>query len=84
MILVDTSVSVDHLRVADAKLAALLERGAVRMHPMIIGELACGNLKNRAELLSLWRNLPRIDAATDAEALYFLEQHQLMGKSSMT
>ncbi len=80
MILVDTSVWIDHLRVADTKLAALLARGTVGMHPMIIGELACGNLKNRTELLSLWRNLPRIGAATDAEALYFIERHQLMGK----
>ena len=80
MILVDTSVWIDHLRVADTKLAALLTRGTVGMHPMIIGELACGNLKNRTELLSLWRNLPCISAATDAEALYFIERHQLMGK----
>ena len=50
------------------------------MHPMIIGELACGNLRNRAELLSLWRNLPSIVQATHDEALYFLEQNRLMGK----
>ena len=47
MILVDTSVWVDHLRLADVGLAALLARGVVAMHPMIIGELACGNLRNR-------------------------------------
>ncbi len=80
MILVDTSVWVDHFRAADATLAALLARGVVGMHPMVIGELACGNLKNRTKLLNLWRNLPRIGAATDTEALYFLERHQLMDK----
>jgi predicted nucleic acid-binding protein len=48
LILVDTSVWVDHLRKGDAALAALLERGAVAMHPFIIGELACGSLADRA------------------------------------
>lgn len=80
MILVDTSVWIDHLRVADKRLAALLGRGEVVMHSMIIGELACGNLQNRTQLLSLWRNLPSIGEATHHEALYFLEQNRLMGK----
>ncbi len=80
MILVDTSVWVDHLRLADARLAALLARGVVAMHPMIIGELACGNLRNRSELISLWRGLRSITQATHDEALYFLEQNRLMGK----
>jgi predicted nucleic acid-binding protein len=80
MILVDTSVWVDHLRLAETQLATLLVRGTVAMHPMIIGELACGNLRNRTELLSLWRNLPPIVQATHDEALYFLEQNRLMGK----
>jgi predicted nucleic acid-binding protein len=80
MILVDTSVWVDHLRSANAGLIALLERGAVLTHPLIIGELACGNLQNRTALISLWRNLPRITPVTNTEALYFLEQRQLMGK----
>jgi predicted nucleic acid-binding protein len=80
MILADTSVWIDHLRGTDVRLAGLLTRGAVGMHPMIVGELACGNLKNRAELLSLWRNLPHIVPATDQEALHFLEQNRLMGK----
>ena len=47
MILVDTSVWVDHLRAGDAQLAVLLERSAVIMHAMVLGELACGNLKDR-------------------------------------
>ena len=47
---------------------------------MIIGKLACGNLKNRMELISLWQNLPRISTATDAEAMQFIDRHQLMGK----
>lgn len=58
MILVDTSVWVDHLRVGDTHLSALLERSNVVMHPMVLGELACGNLKGRRALLALWRDLP--------------------------
>jgi predicted nucleic acid-binding protein len=46
----------------------------------VIGELACGTPQNRTVLMSLWCNLPRIAPVTDAEALYFLEQRQLMGK----
>ena len=80
MILVDTSVWVDYLRGADDALAAMLEHTVVLMHPMIIGELACGNLQNREQLLTLWRNLPSMVTATNDEALYFLEQHRLMGR----
>jgi len=58
VILVDTSVWVDHLRVGDTHLSALLERSNVVMHPMVLGELACGNLKGRRALLALWRDLP--------------------------
>ena len=80
MILVDTSVWIDHLRVAEMRLADLLGRCEVVMHPMVIGELACGNLQNRTQLLSLWRNLPSLGEATPHEALSFLEQNRLMGK----
>lgn len=80
MILVDTSVWVDYLRDADDALAAMLEHTIVLMHPMIIGELACGNLQNREQLLTLWHNLPGIVTATNDEAIYFLEQHRLMGR----
>jgi len=78
--LVDTSVWVDHLRAGDMRLSAMLERSNVAMHPMVLGELACGNLKNRAKLIALWRNLPQLAAATDAEALLFLERHRLWGR----
>ncbi len=80
MILIDTSVWVDHLRSADARLVALLERGAVLMHPWVTGELACGNLRNRKALLDLWRHLPALAPVADHEALFFLENHRLMGR----
>ena len=53
MVLVDTSVWIDHLRVGDRKLVRLLEDGEVGVHPLVIGELACGNLRNRREILAL-------------------------------
>lgn len=58
MILVDTSVWVDHLRAGVEDLAALLNNSQVLMHPFVLGELACGNLRNRDELLVLLKDLP--------------------------
>lgn len=80
MILVDTSVWIDHLRKKEDQLTALLEQSQVFMHPMVLGELACGSLKNRKQLVGLWQNLPMITQATDAEALYCLEKRQFMGR----
>ena len=59
MILVDTSVWIDHLRASDAELIALLNRSQVLMHPFVLGELACGNLRNRTEVLALLKDLPQ-------------------------
>lgn len=80
MILVDTSVWVDHLRAGDAELAALLNGSQVLMHPFVLGELACGNLRNRTEVLALLKDLPRATVATDEEVLFFIERHALMGR----
>lgn len=80
MILVDTSVWIDHLRNGSPTLAAALEEGRVLMHPFVLGELACGNLKNRKEVLRLLGDLPAAPAVTDAEALHFIEGRGLMGR----
>ncbi|EIJ34005.1 hypothetical protein [Thiothrix nivea] len=58
----------------------LLQQTQVCMHPVVWGELVCGCLKNRPTLLRLWQNLPGIIQASHAEAMYCLEQRQLMGK----
>lgn len=79
-VLVDTSVWVDFLRSGDSVLAKMLNRNRVVMHPMIIGELACGNLKNRQALLKLWNSLSNLTQASHDEVLYFIENHHLMGK----
>ena len=80
MILVDTSVWIDYLRAGDAVLATMLNSSQVLMHPFVLGELACGNLRNRTEVLALLNRLPRAALATDAEVLFFIEQHALMGR----
>ena len=80
MILVDTSVWVDHLRSGDPVLAGLLEQNRVVMHPMVLGELACGSLQNRRQLLQLWQQLESLQPVSHDEALYFIEQNGLMGK----
>lgn len=80
MILVDTSVWVDHLRRGDRALATALEAGRVATHEIVIGELACGQLKSRAEALGLLKALVRLPSATNDEALYFVEHHRLYGR----
>ncbi|MBU1564285.1 MAG: type II toxin-antitoxin system VapC family toxin [Proteobacteria bacterium] len=80
MILVDTSVWIEHLRYGTVGLETVLDEGNVACHPFIIGELACGNLKNRTEILTLFKNLPVVAVANDDEVLKFIEGRQLMGK----
>jgi predicted nucleic acid-binding protein len=80
MILVDTSVWVEHFRSGTIGLEMLLIDGQVVCHPFIIGELACGNLKNRTEILSLLQDLPMASRADDDEVTQFIEDHNLMGK----
>ena len=80
MILVDTSVWIDHLRKTDPKLYELLHRGEVCIHPVIIGELAIGNLKNRVEIVQLLKALHEVLVATDEEVLQFIEKRHLYGK----
>ena len=80
MVLVDTSVWVSHLRNGDVGLEKLLNDGEVVCHPFIVGELACGNLRKRNEILIYLQSLPIAILAEDGEVLKFIENHQLMGK----
>ena len=80
MILADTSVWIDHLRSGDNGLTVLLDDNQTMTHPFVIGEMALGNLNNRAEILSRLQNLLMALVATDTEVLFFIEQQQLMGK----
>jgi len=80
VILADTSVWIEHFRAGQPELAALLEAGTVLMHPFVLGELACGNLGDRAEILELLGRLPFAPVAADAEVLAFIERRGLMGR----
>ena len=79
MVLVDTSVWISHLRKGEPQFAMLLENAEVMVHPFIVGELACGSLKNRKEILSLLRALPMVLTISHEEVLYFIEQRSLAG-----
>ena len=79
MTLVDTSVWIDHLRRGNERLSILLFENQVLCHPFVIGELACGNLKNRSELLVLLTTLPEAVVAEHSEVLHLLDSHQLYG-----
>lgn len=80
MVLVDTSVWVEHLREGGAGLETLLNDGTAVCHPFVIGELACGNLKNRAEIISLMETLPMAVHAEHEDIMIFIEKYRLMGK----
>ncbi len=80
MVLVDTSVWVSHLRHGNSKLQKLLQEGRVASHPFIIGELACGNISNRTEIISLMQALPMLDAVEHEELLLFIEHNKMMRK----
>ncbi len=79
MILVDTSIWIDHLRSGRASLAQLLERGLVLGHPWVTGELAMGHLAQRREIIGLLGRLPQAALATTDEVLTFVERHELYG-----
>ena len=78
--LVDTSIWVDHLRKRNSTLVKLLESGDVLTHPLVIGELACGNLAQRTKVLTALTELPSVSSASNEEVLELLETRKLMGR----
>ena len=80
MILVDTSVWIDHFRSQNPALIELLEEGQVGTHPFIIGELACGNLKQRDHILELLSALPTTEEVEHDEVLEFVAVRKLHGQ----
>jgi predicted nucleic acid-binding protein len=79
-VLVDTSVWIDHFRVGNKNLATLLENSDMLCHPFVIGELACGLLHRRSEILESLKTLPMAPLLQNDEALHFMESHNLIGK----
>lgn len=78
--LVDTAVWIDHLRRGDPILVGLLEHVQVAVHPLIVGEVACGHLANRAEILDALEALPKAPVVEHSAVLTFVERHALMGR----
>ncbi len=80
MVLVDTSVWIAHLRHGQPVLVDLLSGGLVLTHPFVSGELACGNLKSRAAILSDLGALPAVERASDAEVMHLVDERRLWGR----
>ena len=80
MVLVDTSVWVDHLRKTEPALVLLLNNSLVLMHPFVRGELACGNLKDRRKLLADLAALPAAKTASTEEVFDLIELRKLSGR----
>jgi predicted nucleic acid-binding protein len=80
MVLVDTSVWIDHFNHSDETICFLLVEQHITMHPFILGELACGQFKKRDEILRLLHELPVIQKISDEEYGYFLEKNKLYGR----
>lgn len=81
MILVDTSVWIDHFRIGNNRLKTLLLNEQVLSHPFVIGELACGRLQRRVEILTMLKALPEADFLGHEEVINFLEARRLYGRS---
>ena len=80
MILVDTSIWIDHIRSRNSTLLTLLDTQQVSVHPWVTGELACGNLANRSSVLYLLKSQPQVAVASEDEVLFFIEKHRISGK----
>jgi len=80
MVLVDTSVWIEHLRRGSDQLSDLLLNNQVYCHGFIIGELACGHLKNRDRILNLLNSLQKAAIAEDMEVMQLIEEHRLYGR----
>lgn len=80
MILADTSVWIDHLRHGNQRLGRALDDSQIVIHPFVVGELACGNLRERTTILSYLNHLPGVPAVSHEEALHFIEAQHLAGR----
>ena len=80
MILVDTSVWVDHLRSGNPHLGRMLEAGSVLAHPFVVGEVVLGHLRQRATVLHALLRLPQAILASEAETRHFIDRHTLFGR----
>ncbi|RKE38332.1 hypothetical protein B0G76_4644 [Paraburkholderia sp. BL23I1N1] len=80
MILVDTSVWIDHLNASDSMLISLLAEQRVLAHPYVIGEISLGSLRDRDIVLGALLDLPRVPVATPEETFYLIEREGLFNR----
>lgn len=80
MILVDTSVWIDHIDHSEPIMVDLLLNGRVRIHPYVIGEISLGSLRDRSNVLRALNDLPRVPVSTPDEVFYLIEQQQLFSR----
>jgi predicted nucleic acid-binding protein len=80
VILVDSSIWIEHLRRESATVSLLLSAGQILAHPFVIGEVAVGNLRNRRQILNSFRDLPAAVVASDEEVLEFIDRYLLAGR----
>jgi len=80
LILVDTSVWIDHFRATDDLLVTLLEAGMVALHPFVVGELALGNLRDRRSVIRYLAAQPMLAPVDDADVLGFIDRNGLGGR----
>lgn len=80
MILVDSSIWIDHFRFRNSSLVTLIDAVQVTVHPWVTGELACGNLANRSNTLYLLKSLPQAAIATEHDVLFFIDKHRISGR----
>jgi predicted nucleic acid-binding protein len=80
VILIDTSVWIDHFRSTSVPLGEVLQAEEVMTHPFVVGELACGTLRQRQQVLDLLDDLPKATVASHEEVMHFIEERRLMGK----
>ncbi|MFM0222076.1 type II toxin-antitoxin system VapC family toxin [Paraburkholderia dipogonis] len=80
MILVDTSVWIDHIGRSEPILVELLLHDRVRIHPYVIGEISLGSLRDRPAVLRALNDLPRVPVATPDEVLFLVERQHLFGR----
>ena len=80
MVLVDTSVWIDHFHSNNDHLCKMLSQGRVLTHPFVLGELACGNLTQRSKILQYLKDLPAATMAANEEVLAFVEKVPLYGR----
>ena len=78
LVLADSSIWVTHFKEGQKHLTQLLEQGLIACHPYIIGELACGSLKKRREIIQLLEALPVVDVLDNTEIIEFIESRKLM------